>query len=867
VRRVTLRSIWAHRRRLGSTFLAIVLGVGFMAGTFILSTTLDQAAGDLFKGSADAIDAYVRGGVLDDGGAVAEPTRQPLPATMVDEVRAVEGVLAAEPRVSVRGVGGTNRVLGRGGFPLGAGGGPGTVLESWVADARLTPYRIATGRGPEGDDEVVLDEASARRGGHVLGDDVLIVAGGAPQAFHLVGTFRSGAAESSGGAVSAELSLPAAQRLAGLGDRIDGVFVKAAAGVGEARLAERLRSRLGGPAVDVLTGAEARTELDRNESPDLRFFEVLLAIFGVVSLLVGAFVISNTFSILVGQRTRELALLRTLGASRAQVFASVLAEAATVGVLASAVGLAVGAELATLLNRAMDQIGLQLPAGHLVVPIDTIVTSFVLGVAATLLATLVPALRATRVPPLAALREVQVDRSRGGAGRLALGLAALVAGCIGCAPAWRGQDASTSLATTGLGAVLVVVGLVALGPVLVGFAIAGPRALLQRRRGIAGRLAAENAGRSPRRTASTASAVLISTALVLFVSAFASSALHSVRSDAARGFRGDFLVTGPGGLSLPNGLLSTSISPEALRRVRAVPGVDLAVGMGYDAARLTYPDGATATRFVSSIDRVGLGSLIVPRLSQGEVSDLDDDGILIDRVDALHHHVGVGDTVGYGVGTSRTVRLRVAGISDDPNLLGHATVTRDRYAALAPQVRDVQVAGRFAAGADRTVVLGRIRAVLVGLPDTWVVTRDQFLDTVSDQISTFINVLYALLVLSVLISTVGIANTLSLTIHERTRELGLLRAIGMDRSGVRAAVRWEALVVGAIGMGVGVVAGIGLAYALVGALRDLGLVTFAVPPAGLVAIALGAVGLTVAASLRPARRAAAVSILDAIAAD
>jgi putative ABC transport system permease protein len=556
-----------------------------------------------------------------------------------------------------------------------------------------------------------------------------------------------------------------------------------------------------------------------------------------------------------------------LGASRAQVFTSVLAEAAVVGVVASAAGLAVGAELATLLNRTMDQLGLQLPSGRLVVPTDTVVTSFVLGVAATVLAALIPALRATRVPPIAALREVQVDRGRGGAGRLALGLGALVAGAVACAPAWRGQDADTSLATTGLGAVLVVVGLVALGPVLVGVALVGPRALLHRTRGLTGRLAAENAGRSPRRTASTASAVLISTALVLFVSAFAASALRSVRSDAARGFRGDFLVTGPGGLSLPNGLLSTSISPEALRRVQAVPGVDLAVGMGYDAARLTYPDGATATRFVTSIDRVGLGSLVVPRLSEGDVSDLDDDGILVDRVDAAHHHVVVGDRVGYAVGTSRTVTLRVAGISDDPNLLGHATVTRDRYAGLAPQVRDVQVAGRFSADADRAAVLGQISAALGGLPDTWVVTRDQFLDTVSDQISTFINVLYALLVLSVLISTVGIANTLSLTIHERTRELGLLRAVGMDRSDVRAAVRWEALVVGALGMGVGLVAGLALAYALVGALRDLGLVTFAVPAAGVVAIALGAVVLTVVASLRPARRAAAVSILDAIAAD
>ena len=866
MRRVTLRSLWAHRRRLASTVLAIVLGVGFMSGTFILSTTIDQAAGDLFKDAAAEVDALVQGPVVASG-SISGSHRAGLPMSMVDEVRGIDGVAAAVPRVSTKASGGTNRILAPAGWPLGSKSGPATIFENWVDDHRLTPYRIAEGRAPTSDHEIALNVDAVERARARVGEVLVVVGQFGPEPYELVGSFSSGIAKADQSTVSVEFTLAEVQRLAGTGGDIDGVFVKAAGGASEDELVTRLQSVLDPDEVDVVTGTTARAQLSQSASSDLRFLRVLLEVFGVVALLVGAFVIANTFTILVAQRTRELALLRALGASRAQVFGSVLLEAGVLGVGASGVGVVLGTYLATWINRGLGEIGADVPSSSLVLRPSTVVVSLAMGLSATLLAALLPAIRATRVPPLAALRDVAIDRSHVSALRVAVGLVVLGLGGYGCSAAWRGDVTSTSLSTTGIGAVLLVIGVIVVGPLVAGRTVGLPRMVLRRIGGINGKLASENAARNPRRTSATASAVLISVALVVFVSAFAASAVESIESDARRGFAGDFMVTGPGGLSLPNGLLSTPIPPSVVAAVSKVPGVDLAVGMGFNPGRLTYPDGVTATPFVSSIDAAGFGSVILPRMSAGRIGDLDDDGIVVDRVIAADHHIRLGDTVHYAVEDGPVARLRVVGISDDPNLLGHATVTRSRYLLAAPEPRDLQVAGRLAPGADIDQVLVGVRAALVGTPDVWAVDRASFIEDLKHQINVFTDMIYSLLILSVLISVLGIANALSLTIHERTGEVGLLRALGMDRAGVRSSVRWEALLVSLFGMVVGLAVGVAVSVAVVGALRDLGLVAFALPLGNVGTIALGAVGLGLVASLRPARRAAGVSILDAIASD
>ena len=562
MRRVTLRSLWAHKRRLLSTVLAIVLGVGFMAGTFILSTTLDQVADDLFRDAASEIDALVQGEVVTTG-SVTGSQRRSLPLGAVDEVQRLDGVAAAAPRVSTKGAGGTNRILGTFGYALGTEYGPGTIFENWIDDPELTPYRIVEGRAPETDDEIVLNEGALEDALASVGDALTVIGQFGPQPYTVVGSFRSGSSASAGGAVSVEFTLAEAQRLAGTDGRIDSVWVAAADGVSEEEIVARLSSTLEG--VDVITGERAQAELTRSSTSDVRFLQVILAVFGVVALLVGAFVISNTFNILVAQRTRELALLRALGASRSQVFRSVILEAAVVGVVASAIGLVVGLFLARWINRGLDEIGAELPTSSLVVRPTTFVLSFVMGLVATFLAALLPAVRATRVPPLAALRDVSADRAPSSTRRLVAGLGLLAAGALGCSAAWREDGASSAIPVVGLGAVLVIVGVIVVGPALAGRIVGLPAYGLYRLKGVTGRLAGENAARNPRRTSATASAVLISVALVVFVTAFATSAIRSVESDARRGFVGDFIVTGGGGLTLPNGLLTSPIPPSVAR--------------------------------------------------------------------------------------------------------------------------------------------------------------------------------------------------------------------------------------------------------------------------------------------------------------
>ena len=751
------------------------------------------------------------------------------------------------------------------GKPLGSQVGPATVFENWIDDAALTPYRIVLGRPPRADGEIALNVAAVEQSGARVGDHLTVVGQFGPQPYLLVGSFTSGAAKSASGAISVEFTLREMQRLAGTRGQIDSVYVVGARGLGQHAVVTRLQATLRG--VEVITGKEAVSQLAQGASSELQFLQMILVVFGVVALLVGAFVISNTFTILVAQRTRELALLRALGASRAQVFGSVLLEAAIVGVVAALGGLVLGSYLATWINRGLHQIGAQLPAKSLVVRPDTIVLSLVMGVSVTLLAALLPALRATRVSPLAALREVSVDRSHASSRRVVVGVVLLLVGGLGCSEAWRRQGAAGAMPSVGAGAVLVIVGVIVVGPLLAGRTVGLPGPPLAWLKGVTGRIATENAVRSPRRTSTTASAVLISVALVVFVSAFAASATQSVEADARRGFAGDFIVTGSGGLSLPNGLLVNPIPPTVVDAVRAVKGVRLVAGIGYSNARITYPDGALGTHFVSSVDAAGLGTVLRPRMTEGDIHDLNDGGIVVDRVIVHDHHLSVGDHLTYAVNGGSPVRLRIVGISDDPNLLGFFTITRHTYASVAPQVRDVRVGGLIQPGADLREVLAGVRLAIASTPTVVAFDRTAFIGNLRKQIDAFVNVIYGLLILSVVISVLGIANTLSLTIHERTSELGLLRALGMDRAEIRSAVRWEAVLITTFGMAVGLLVGTLVSMAVVRSMRGFGLVAFAMPPRSLVVIGIGAVAFGGLASVRPARRAAGVSILDAIAAD
>jgi putative ABC transport system permease protein len=861
MRRVTLRSIWEHKRRLLSTVLAVVLGVAFMSGTFIMSTTLDHSFDDLFSKVVKNVDVLVQGQVvftdLIDGDQHAT-----LPESTVADVRKVPGVDVAVGRVSTESLLSVSRILDAHGKPVGGTQGT-TILESWLGTSAVTPYHLTSGRGPDAGDEMVLNIGAAEEGDLKVGDTVTVITQAGPVKRHLVGTFALGAAKSAGGAVTAAFTLPEAQRLAGLPPhQIQNIYVKGDKGLSQAELVKRIAPILHPPA-EVITGTEAIHQLSKNKQTNFTFLKMALTIFGAIALLVGTFVISNTFSILVAQRTRELALLRALGASRAQVLGSVLLEASVIGAISAVIGLFGGLLMAKGVTAGISASGAQLPNSSLVIAPNTIVLSLVIGLVVTLLASLLPAVRATRVPPLAALRDVAVDRSNLSRGRIAAGAIGLVVGLYELSAAWRGGGATSSLPTVGVGAGLVVVAFLVIGPVVTGRSIRVLGLPLPRLRGVTGKLATENAARSPKRTSATASAVVIGVALVVFITVFAASATQSVHSQVERGISADFIITHKQqGLSFGIGI-PTSVAAT----VKGVPGVDLVAALGFGSLQLGYPDGKTARHLAESVDPAAVATVFHPRMSVGRIQELTDGGIILDRFIVKQHHLKLGDVVTVTGPAGSATKLRLESISDDPTLLGNVALTTATFRTINPALVDVQVGGTIRPGADLDTVLKDMRHELRSVPAIDVLDRAGFIGSLIKQITSYITLVYGLLVLSVITALVGIANTLSLSINERTRELGLLRAVGMDRANVRSTVRWEALLISTLGAVVGVLMGMLLSVALVKALRGFGLAAFSFPTIGLVVVILATVALGTLASVRPARRAAGLSILDAIASE
>ena len=859
--KVSLRSFWEHKRRLVSTIIAIVLGVAFMSGTFVLTDTLDKVFDDLFAEGNAKVDAQVQGEVLFSDPFGGGDQRALLDPALLDDVRAVDGVASADPYVLTFGFGPNNRVLDRDGEPLGPSNGPPTLLESWTPDSQVTPYRVAEGRGPEADDEIALNVAAADEAGFELGDEITIVSQLGRQEYTLVGTVLFGTAESSAGAISVELTLEEVQRIAGTDGRIQTVLAAAEEGVTQQELVDRISAALPSD-VDVITGEEAAAQISDNVQEGFAFFQQALTIFGFIALVVGVFVISNTFAILLAQRTRELALLRAVGAGRGQVMLSVMVEAVIVGLISAVLGLLAGVGLAKLVTSALEASGADLPTTSLVVSPQTVVIAFVIGLVVTLIAAVMPAIRATRVPPLAALRDIAIDRSGASRLRLALGVVVLVLGALALSAAWTQDGDTDAIPTVGLGALLVIIGAIVIGPVVAGPTIRLLGAPLPRLRGITGRLAGENAARSPKRTSATASALLIGVALVAFITVFAASATESVEAEVARGFSADFVVQSEAGAFGPPGGFPSSVT-EA---VEGVDGVATVVPVGFGGAEFTYPDGEKATSFLTSVEPEGLSSVMTPRMAEGSsIDDLTDDGIVLDVAAIDDHGAEIGETVTVTVPGGDSIDLEIEAFSDDLTLLGGFTITRDTYATIVPELLDIQVFGNIEEGADLDEVMAAVDEAIAETPAVEVLDKDGFIGSIVDQITAFVTVIYALLVLSIVIALIGIANTLSLSINERTRELGLLRAVGMDRGQLRATVRWEAVLISVLGALVGIALGILLSWALVTSLEGFGLNQFALPVGSLVVIVVLAACIGVLASILPARRAAKLAILDAIA--
>ncbi len=842
--RAALRGLAARRLRLVLTTLAIALGVTLIAGTYVFTDTINTAFDRIFSTTYQRTDAVVTPRQDED---LTQDQTPSLDASLLEKVRRVPAIGDAEGGLfSPGGV-----VLGKDGKRVSKGGAP-TFIASVHRSPRFSAVTYAAGRPPTSAGELALDNSTAERAKFHLGDLVSVQGVTPKRRYRLVGLTKLAGVDSFGGAVVALFVLPEAQRIAGKVGRFDEIDASAQRDIAPEEAARALRAALP-QNVTVRTGREQADDLSSQIRSNIGFLRTALLAFAGISLFVGAFIIFNTFSITVAQRTREFALLRTLGAYRRQVMRSVLTEGLVLGVLGAAVGLGLGIALASGLRALFKVVGFDVPSTGTVIATRTIVVSLLVGTLVTLFSSLLPAIRATRVPPIAALREGAVlppGRGARWATPIAvivtvLGLGLLAGGLFGGAPS------GTALSLTGGGAGALFLGVALLSPRLVPPLASLVGRPLERLSGITGRLARENAIRHPGRTAATAAALMVGVALVGFASIFAASARTTIRDAVRNGSQAQAIIQNTDGFS--------AFSPLAASAVAKVDGVEHVSSIRFSGGR-TMGDRVN----VVGIDPTTFPALYTVKSGEDVLSGLGPGDTAVSEKFAEKHDTKVGQVLSVRTPLRRTVSLRVAGeIEDEGHLTGDLTVPTSELQRDFNAPQDGVVFVGFDPGADRAAVRRSIDSLLKSrFPQVEALSNDEFVDRQVEQINQLLFLIYALLALAVIVSLFGIVNTLVLSITERTRELGMLRAVGTSRRQVKRMIRYEAVITALIGGVLGVALGVVLAV-LVSRVIDNFHLTVSVPSILVLLVLSGVAG--VGAAVLPARRAARLDVLEALA--
>lgn len=846
--KVALRGVLARKFRLALTATAVLLGVMFVTTTYVLTDTLDASFDRVFAQSLSDVDMVVRGAPVrgdDHRTRIAEST--------VQQVRALDGVASARGFVQ-----GYAQFVGRDGAAVDKGGPAAGV--TFVGGRRRGPMVLVDDDGrrshaPRGDDEVVMDVDTARDAGFHVGDTVDVLSAGPRRTFDLVGVFRLGDADS-GPFAFAAFDLPTSQEITAAVGRVDAVYVRGDPGVSGPQLRRSLRDGLdaGYEVVDPDQVVRSGNQ-DVGEFVDL--LTGLLLGFAALGVVVGAFIIFNTFTILVAQRTHELGLLRAMGASPRQVVTSVVVEAGLVGALASAAGVLLGVVVARLLMVLVDSLGFRIPSGAVVVVPRTIVLAVAVGLVVTVGAALWPAIRASRIPPVAAIGDlpearVETFRRRAIVGLLLLGLAVPVL-LVGISRAQQADDALDELPLVGLGALLLFFGIVVLlatfaRPLARGFGVPVRAAA-----GVPGAIARGNAMRNPRRTAATASALVIGLALVALVAVLGESAKAQIDASGSN-LRAELVL---------DTTQFTGFSPEVIDRVETLPEVQSAVGFHFGR----IPIEGQRERIVG-MNGHGLADAFDLQLEPGSTAELGIDGILVGREEASEFGWAIGDpvTLSFPLGDRST---RVVGVygADDVAFGSPIFVSRELFRSSVPEADlDYRAYVSVAPGVPvRRAKAAVEREIGRDFPNLEVLTQDEARDAEAELVDQFLGVLVALLFLSEAIAVLGIVNTLALSVHERTHEIGMLRAVGMTRRQLRRSVRWESVIIAAIGGTVGLALGLVWAWAFTSALEPEDLFLFRVPLGRIVLLALLSLAAGAIAAVIPAWRAARLEIFEAIA--
>ncbi|MBO2465636.1 ABC transporter permease [Actinomadura sp. LCR2-06] len=828
--KVTLRNLAAHKIRLVLTAVAVILGVAFVAGTLIFTDSMNKQFDDLFSrvGKNIAVDVRAKKVVGGDDGQSA----QPVPASVLKALRGVDGV--KDPQGNVNGYA---AVVGRDGKIVGAGGqGPPQIGSNWNTDGS---FDLKAGRAPRGPGEVIIDAGTAKKGRFSVGDTVGVVSSGAPQRMRIVGLIDTG--NLMGASVTA-FDTPTAQRLM-LKPGYFSDIEMGSTGPSETQLRDRVAKVLPN-GVEAVTGTKMRDENKSDVAQIMGFFRTFLLVFALISIFVGAFIIFNTFSMLVAQRTRELALLRAIGAARPQVTRAVIGEAVAVGFVGSTLGLAAGAGLAALLQAQMGDAG----SGGLTFTATPVIWSYVVGIVVTVVSAYFPARRAAKVPPVAAMRDDVALPQRTLRIRVALGSLLTLAGAGLIAAGLAGNGGNPAV-PVGAGAFAVFIGVAMLAPVIsvpVVKVLGWPFARLM---GAPGRLARQNALRNPRRTAATAAALMIGLALITTVNVLGATMRASVDEQVNSQFGADYLVQATGG----------DITADAAQRLKTVPGVESVSPTYEGTAKIAGQRGTYMSGDVAVIAKAARLKLVSGGTSIGA------DGLMVNESTAKDKGWHVGSTVPALFPDGRTEQLRVAGIFAKSDLIGSRIVAQQVYLrhTVRPSMDAVLVNAVKADAPTRKA----IESALHAYPNLKVADQSSLKKDARKQVDGFVTFLSILLAMSVIIAAVGVVNTLALSVIERTREIGLLRAIGISRRQLRRMIRVESIVIAVFGAVLGMGIGVAFGAALQNALKSQGLSVLAVPYGTLGVYLVVAAVIGVLAALWPAWRAGRMDVLKAISTD
>jgi putative ABC transport system permease protein len=843
--RIAWRSLTSHKLRTFLTTLAILLGVAMISGTYVLTDQIDQGFKQVFTDAYKGTDVTVTRQARFSGQLTG--ATEGLPQEMVGQVEAVEGV--SEVFGYVAGMG----AVAVDGKVVETGGSP-TLFFSYSPND-IAPPQYTEGRPPEQPGEVAVIEKLAQDKDLTVGSPITVITDSGGHEATVSGVFQFAAQSSLGGSILIHTTLSDAQQWFDMQGRVSEIDAKAEAGVSADELAKRIRAEL--PAsTEVKTGAQAAADQTKVLSDAIgQFLRPVLLSFGGIAVLVGAFIIFNAFSMTVAQRRRELAMLRALGASRGQVLWSITGEAFVMGVLASVIGLFAGLGVAAGVNQVFQAAGFDIPRSGLVMQPRTIVIALVVGIVITVLSAVIPAQRATRVPPMAALQEGAVlPPSRFARFMPALAVVVAILGGLLIAGGMYGPGGTVvRLGTIAFGAVLVFVAVAIASRYFVGPLAAWLGWPLQKLAPVSGRLARDNSRRNPSRTALTAAALMIGLAVVVFVAVLAQGLKSSFIDSYDRTVRADFVIASTSFMTIP---------ADTATKVQSVQGVETAVSL--DAQQVQAKNGSlpvvwgldpVAIKRVWSFDWISGGDEVLTELGL--------DGAIVEEQTATSLDVQQGGTLEVTTVEGTQATLKVLGIYRDPMMLNGIAVSTSGYNALFPKPQTFMVVANAQPGADIATTQKAIEAALASAPTAEVQTTEEYKEGTVDLVNQLLLLIYGLLALSVIISLFGIVNTLVLAVYERTREIGLVRAIGMSRRQVRATVRYESVITSIIGAIMGIVVGIVFAWVVTTRFAGQG-ITFSVPAGQLVVFLILAIVVGVIAAILPARRAARIDILQAI---